>query len=66
VFVILAATAIGLGALILVRDAATSRRVVIEPFHAPPGLAARGIDGTIKHRNLEAGTGGCILSQESN
>jgi tetratricopeptide (TPR) repeat protein len=47
VFVILAATAIGLGAVMLVRDAATSRRVVIEPFHAPPGLAARGIDGTI-------------------
>jgi tetratricopeptide (TPR) repeat protein len=47
VFVILAATAIGLGVLMLVRDAATSRRVVIEPFHAPPGLAARGIDGTI-------------------
>jgi tetratricopeptide (TPR) repeat protein len=47
VFVILAATVIGLGAVILVRDAATSRRVVIEPFHAPPGLAARGIDGTI-------------------
>jgi tetratricopeptide (TPR) repeat protein len=47
VFVILAATAIGLGVVMLVRDAATSRRVVIEPFHAPPGLAARGIDGTI-------------------
>jgi tetratricopeptide (TPR) repeat protein len=47
VFFILAATAIGLGVVMLVRDAATSRRVVIEPFHAPPGLAARGIDGTI-------------------
>jgi tetratricopeptide (TPR) repeat protein len=45
-FFILAATAIGLGAVLMVRDAVTSRRVVIEPFHAPPGLAARGIDGT--------------------
>jgi tetratricopeptide (TPR) repeat protein len=47
VFVILAATAIGLGAVVLVRDAVTSRRVVIEPFHSPPALTARGIDGTI-------------------
>ena len=47
VFVILVATAIGLGAVMMVRDAVTSRRVVIEPFHAPPGLAARGIDGTV-------------------
>jgi tetratricopeptide (TPR) repeat protein len=47
VFVILAATAIGVGAVMMVRDAATSRRVVLEPFHAPPGLAARGIDGTV-------------------
>jgi tetratricopeptide (TPR) repeat protein len=31
----------------MLRDAVTSRRVVIEPFHAPPGLAARGIDGTV-------------------
>jgi tetratricopeptide (TPR) repeat protein len=47
VFIILVATAIGLGAVVMLRDAVTSRRVVIEPFHAPPGLAARGIDGTI-------------------
>jgi tetratricopeptide (TPR) repeat protein len=46
VFIILAATVIGIGVVMLVRDAATSRRVVLEPFHAPPGLAARGIDGT--------------------
>jgi tetratricopeptide (TPR) repeat protein len=47
VFVILAATAIGLSIVVMVRDAVTSRRVVIEPFHTPPGLAARGIDGTV-------------------
>lgn len=46
-FVILVATAIGVGAVMMARDAVTSRRVVIEPFHAPPGLAARGIDGTV-------------------
>jgi tetratricopeptide (TPR) repeat protein len=46
-FVILVATAIGLGVLMMVRDAITSRRVVIEPFHTPPPLAARGIDGTV-------------------
>ena len=47
VFFVLAATAIGLGAVLMLRDAITSRRVVIEPFHAPPGLATRGIDGTV-------------------
>src|SRR5580704_15130040 len=35
-FFILVATSIGLGAALLVRDAVTSRQVVIEPFHAPP------------------------------
>ena len=47
VFFVLAATAIGLGAVLMLRDAITSRRVVIEPFHAPPGLATRGLDGTV-------------------
>jgi len=47
VFFVLAATAIGLGAVLMLRDAINSRRVVIEPFHAPPGLATRGIDGTV-------------------
>jgi tetratricopeptide (TPR) repeat protein len=46
-FFVLVATAIGLGAVLMLRDALTSRRVVIEPFHAPPGLATRGIDGTV-------------------
>ncbi len=47
VFIALVATVLGLGVLVLLRDAFTSRRVVIEPFHAPPGLAVRGIDGTV-------------------
>jgi tetratricopeptide (TPR) repeat protein len=47
IFAILAATVIGIGAAVMIRDAVTSRRVVIEPFHAPPSLAARGIDGVV-------------------
>lgn len=46
-FLVLVATALGLGAAVMVHDAVTSRRVVIEPFHAPPSLAARGIDGAV-------------------
>ncbi len=46
-FLVLVATVIGLGGAVMIRDAVTSRRVVIEPFHAPPTLAARGIDGTV-------------------
>jgi tetratricopeptide (TPR) repeat protein len=44
---VLIATVIGLGAAVMIYDAVTSRRVVIEPFHAPPPLAVRGIDGTV-------------------
>jgi hypothetical protein len=46
-FVTLAATTIGIGAAILIHDAFTSRRVVIEPFHSPPGFPTRGIDGEV-------------------
>jgi tetratricopeptide (TPR) repeat protein len=46
-FLVLVATAIGLSGAVMVRDAVTSHRVVIEPFHAPPSLAARGIDGAV-------------------
>ncbi len=47
VFAILVATVIGIGVAIMIRDAVTSRRVVIEPFHSPPSLVARGLDGTV-------------------
>jgi tetratricopeptide (TPR) repeat protein len=47
IFIALVATVIGIGVAIMIRDAITSRRVIIEPFHAPPGLAARGIDGAV-------------------
>jgi tetratricopeptide (TPR) repeat protein len=46
-FLVLISTVIGLGAAMMIHDAVTSRRVVIEPFHAPPPLAARGIDSTV-------------------
>jgi tetratricopeptide (TPR) repeat protein len=46
-FLVLVATVTGVGAAIMVHDAVTSRRVVIEPFHSPPALAARGFDGTV-------------------
>jgi hypothetical protein len=46
-FLILVVTVIGIGGAILIRDAVSSRRVVIEPFHTSPGVAARGLDGTI-------------------
>jgi tetratricopeptide (TPR) repeat protein len=46
-FLVVVATAIGLGGAVMIRDAVTSHRVVIEPFHAPPPLAARGIDGAV-------------------
>jgi tetratricopeptide (TPR) repeat protein len=47
VFVALAATVIGVGFAILIRDAFTSRRVVIEPFHTPAALTASGVDGVV-------------------
>ena len=31
----------------MIRDAFASRRVVIEPFGAPPALAARGLTGKV-------------------
>jgi tetratricopeptide (TPR) repeat protein len=46
-FIALVATVIGVGGAVMIRDAVTSRRVVIEPFHAPPDLTARGIDGAV-------------------
>jgi len=43
----LVATVIGLGFAMMIRDALTSRRVVVHPFHAPPPLEARGINGEV-------------------
>jgi hypothetical protein len=46
-FIALVATVIGVGGAVMIRDAVTSRRVVIEPFDAPPSLAARGLTGKV-------------------
>jgi tetratricopeptide (TPR) repeat protein len=54
-FIALVATVIGIGVAIMIRDAVTSRRVVIEPLRMPATLAARGFDGTI--------TAGAILDE---
>jgi hypothetical protein len=43
----LLATGLSLGIAILVHDAITSRRVVIEPLRVPATLSARGFDGII-------------------
>jgi tetratricopeptide (TPR) repeat protein len=47
VFIALLATAIGIGFLVMMRDAVTSRSVVIDSFDAPPALAASGLSGKV-------------------
>jgi len=47
VFIVLVATVIGIFAAVLLRDAVTSRSVVIEPFETPRALAERGLTGTV-------------------
>jgi tetratricopeptide (TPR) repeat protein len=47
VFLALVATVIGIIAAVAIRDAVTSKRVVIEPFDAPPALATRGVSGKV-------------------
>jgi hypothetical protein len=39
--------ALAAGAVLFLRDAVSSHQVVIEPFHAPAGMAARGVDGAV-------------------
>jgi tetratricopeptide (TPR) repeat protein len=45
VFVALVATVLGLGLLVMLHDAFTSRAVVVEAFETPPALAPRGVTG---------------------
>lgn len=47
IFVALVATALGIGALILVRDAMTSHTVIVEAFDSPSAYATRGMTGTV-------------------
>ncbi|HWS61238.1 MAG TPA: tetratricopeptide repeat protein [Steroidobacteraceae bacterium] len=46
-FVALVATAIGIGAAVMIRDAVTSRRVVIDPFDIAPNVPAQVPGGKI-------------------
>jgi tetratricopeptide (TPR) repeat protein len=46
-FLVLVATGIAAGVILMVRDAVTSRQVVVEPFRIPSTLNAHGIDGAI-------------------
>jgi tetratricopeptide (TPR) repeat protein len=46
-FLALLATSIGIGLVVMVRDAVTSRSVVIDSFDAPPALAASGVSGRV-------------------
>jgi tetratricopeptide (TPR) repeat protein len=46
-FLALVGTVIGIGGAVMIYDAFTSRRVVIEPFDTPSALAARGLTGKV-------------------
>jgi hypothetical protein len=46
-FIALLAAGIGIGLVVILRDAVTSRSVVIDPFDAPPALAANGLSGKV-------------------
>ena len=46
-FIILVASVIGLGVLVMLHDAFTSRSVVVNAFKAPSALASRGVTGDV-------------------
>jgi len=46
-FLIVIAAVIGLGGVILIHDALSSRRVVIESFNTPSALTSRGVNGRV-------------------
>ena len=46
-FIILLATVIGIGVAVMIHDAVTSRRVVVEAFDSPPALTAQGLTGKV-------------------
>jgi tetratricopeptide (TPR) repeat protein len=47
IFTALVFTVLGIGALIMLIDAVTSHSVVVEPFDAPPDMAASGLSGRV-------------------
>jgi tetratricopeptide (TPR) repeat protein len=46
-FLALLATTIGIGLVVMVHDAVTSRSVMIDPFEVPPSLSADGLNGKV-------------------
>ncbi len=46
-FLALLGAAVGLGLIVMVYDAFHSRNVVVDPFDAPPSLAAQGLSGKV-------------------
>jgi len=46
-FFVLLGTVIGLGILVMLYDAFTSKNVVVDAFESPPVLASRGLNGTV-------------------
>ena len=53
VLVVAVLAVIGLFAALLIREAVTANGVVVQPFHAPPDLIARGLDGEVIARGLQ-------------
>jgi len=51
-FFVLVATALGVGALVMLSDAVSSRAVIVEQFDAPPALAASGLSGKVVASDL--------------
>jgi tetratricopeptide (TPR) repeat protein len=47
IFIAVVAAAIGIGAAVMIRDAVTSRRVVIDPFEIAPSVPAQATSGKI-------------------
>ena len=47
IFIAIAATVIGIGAVIAIYDAVHSRSVVIDSFETPPAMAAAGVNGQV-------------------
>ena len=52
IFIALAATVLGIGAIIMLRDAMTSHTVIVEAFDAPTSFATRGATGTVLAASL--------------
>jgi tetratricopeptide (TPR) repeat protein len=53
VLVVAVLALVGLFAAFLIREAVTAKGVVVQPFHAPPDLVARGIDGQVLAHGLQ-------------